>query len=270
MNEAYVNSFVKQARAAGMPQQKIAALLDRAYEISSRGNVKSAADNHLDQLVTGLLGQAGLDKTASSVAYTNGILKEALDQGATPAQAMDCAKNALRKTSEDLTTMGKMASIVQNQDYASYAEGFIKAATTAGLSDADATRAFVNLFEREKRAHGHDGGDMFKHTGLPPGGDPSQGGPPGMDPGAGVPPGMDDGSAGGPPGGDPSQGGPGGPGGQIPPELLIQLLQMLAQEQQQQQGGQGGPPGMMPPPGGAPPGMPPGGAPPGGMPGGPQ
>lgn len=255
MNEQYVASFVKQALAAGMPQQKIAQLLDKAMEISSRGSVKTAAANHLDQIVSGLLQGAGLDKTASSVAYTNGILKEALDNGATPEQAIGLAKQALYKTTEDLTVMSKMASISQKQEHAYYAEGFIKAAMGAGMNQADATRACVGLFEKTA------GGDMFKQGpqagGPPSGGDPS-------DPSGGGDPSQ----------GDPSQGGPGGPGGgdslnNIPPQLLMQLLQMLAQ---QQQGGQGGPPpGMMPP--GGPPGMPPGGAggPPQGMPpGGPQ
>jgi len=258
MNDKYISAFIKQATAAGMPQQKIAALLDKAYEIGSRGSVKTAAANYLDQTVTTLLSSAGLNKTASSVAYTNGILKEALDQGATPEQAIEFTKRALYQTSNNLGTMSKLAAIAQNKDYASYAEGFIKSAIDAGMSQQDAAQTLVALFEREKRASGEE---MFKQTAAPQGAGP---GPESIPPEvlAKLLAEMQQGQG-------PEQGPEGAPGDQgmspnsVPPEVLEKLLPLIKQilAQSQGAGSAGMPPGAPMPPGAGSAGMPPGAGP---------
>jgi hypothetical protein len=262
MNELYQREFVTQALQSGVPREKIAALLERAEAIAQR-KTKTASAPKVD-LVDDLIKNAGLQKTASSVSYTHGLLNEAFNSGANLPQAINITKQALDATAKKVVFMEKVSAINNNPKLSQYAEGFMLAAKTAGLSHDEAVSLLVDVVDREKQA----GDDMFKQSpgGPPPGG---QGGPaPDSDPAAGSPPG---GGAGAPPSGDPS-GGQGGPGASDPQEA--QILQMLAslppQEQQQiiQQllaaisGGQGGPGG--PGAGGPPPGaMGAGGPPPG-------
>ena len=274
MNELYTQEFISQAKQAGVPQEKVAQLLQRVDEISKR-KVKTAsvktASAKLD-IVDSLIQGAGLQKTASSVSYVQGVLNEAFTNGANVAQAINFTKQALDATASRINFMEKVRSIQKDPQLSQYAEGFILAAKTAGMTNDEAVSLLVDLVEREKHAEGGD--PMFKQAppagaGGPPPGDPAQGAPEG-DPAAGAPP-MPPGG----PGGDPSQGGPGG----NPEEAqILQMLQSLPPEEQQQiiqqllaaisggQGGPGGPGAGGPPPGMAGPGGP-GGAP---QPGGPQ
>jgi hypothetical protein len=258
MNDLYTQEFVKQAQQAGLAQEKIATLLQRASQIANRSNIKTASKK-LD-IVDSLIKDAGLQKTASSVSYVQGILNEALTSGANIPQAIGFTKQALYATGQKIVFMDKVAAIQANPQLSQYAEGFLSSAKTAGLSQDEAVNLLVDLVDNEKRAGGDD---MFK--GAPAG----AGGPP---PGAGAP--MDDPSAGGPPGmgpGDPGAGGPppgaGGPppgGGEAEEAQILQMLQSLPPEEQQEviqqllaaisggQGGPGGPGAGGPPPGAGP------------------
>ena len=250
MNDQLAKQFVSHALRAGVPQEKIAALLNKADEISTR-RTKTAASKF--DVVDSLLSQAGLQKTASSVAYTQGLLSEALNNGANIPQAYGFAKQALEATNVKLAFMQKVAAIGNSPALSKYAEGFLASAKQAGMTDDAALSLLVNVVDNQKQAA--DGDPMFKSPA------------PDADPSAGAPPG---GAPGGAPGAD----------GQVGQEeqQLMQLLQSLPPEQQQQvveqilaaiqgggQGGPGGPGG----PGGQPPhGAPAGGPPPGGAPGG--
>ena len=243
MNDLYVQEFVKQAMQSGVPQETIAALLNRANEISNR-QVKTAATKNID-IVDSLIAEAAMQKTASSVSYVHGIMNEAITNGANVPQAIQFTKQALAETTKKLTFMEKVSSIVSDPNLRQYAEGFIEMAKQAGLSQDDAVTLLVDVVDREKRAAGEpDGDEMFKQ--------PSDQTPaPDSDPAAGSPP--VDGSS------DDEE------------AQILQLLQSLPPEEQQQviqhllaaiSGGQGGPGG----PGGPPPadaagagGPPPGG-----------
>ena len=261
MNKLYTQELVAQAAQAGVPQEKIAALLQRAEEIASRNTTKTASSKNID-IVDGLLQEAGMQKTASSVSYVQGILNEAFNSGANLPQAIGFTKKALVATNEKIAFMEKVSAISGNPKLAQYADGFLKKAKEAGMGDDEALSLLVNVIDREKQAGGPD--DMFKHA-------PSQGGP-GGDPGAG---------AGGPPMGAPDAGGiegPGSPGGDPQEAQILQMLQSLPPEEQQQiiqqllaviSGGQGGPGGPSGPGAGGP-GGPAGAPPPGPQPGGPQ
>ena len=270
MNEIYTRQFAHQALQAGIPQEKIAALLNKADQIAQRSqrSTKTAATKF--DFVDSLLVTAGLQKTASSVAYTQGLLSEAFTAGANVPQAYNFAKQALEATNVKLAFMQKIANINNSPALSKYAEGFLTSAKQAGVSDDEALSLLVNVIDREKRA-GDD--SMFK-------GAPSGPPPPGMPPGG--PGGDPTGGAGGPPPGADPMSGPGaqvgGPGGSEEQQLL-QLLESLPPEEQQKLiqellatmgGGQGGPGGdpSQGAPGGAPPhhhhaggGMPPQGPP---------
>ena len=271
MNELYQREFVSQALQSGVPYEKIAALLERAENIAQRRTKTAAAPK--GDLVDSLIKGAGLQKTASSISYVQGVLNEAFNSGANLPQAIAFTKQALDATTQKVAFMEKVSAIAASPVLSKYAEGFLESAKTAGLSHDEAVSLLVDIVDREKQAVDQAGGpDMFKQApggaGVA-GGDPSngQGGPPDSDPMVGMPPG---GGAMGPtdPGqGDPS-GGMGGPGHNDPEmaQILQELASLPPEEQQQivQQllaaisgGGQGGPGG----PGG------PGGAP---QPGGPQ
>jgi hypothetical protein len=253
MTEQLVQEFTKRALSAGLPREKVAALISKAAEIQSRRpqKVKTAEEN-LNEIVSSLLTEAGFDKNASSIAYTHGILKEALDHKLSPDATIKVAQQALYKTRENLELAAKLAEISQDPKLAEYAEGFIKAATDNGYSQEDATRYVVDLIQNEKRAvaGGPAGMGAIGQPGAGQGGpgamgmfkqpmpDPSQGasglGGPGAGPGAGAPGGgmgglealLGQGGPGGP-------GGQGGPGGeQIDPQMLQQLLAIIS-------GGQG-------------------------------
>ena len=252
----YVDQFINDALKAGMPREKIASLLSKADEISTRGNKlqPKLAESYLDNTINQLLTSTGFDKTASSVAYTHGLLKSAIDAGASPAEAMQITKAALAQTYSNLTHMQKVSAVQNDPNLYNYALGFVKSAVAKGYNEQEAWNYVVNLIDQEKQA-AHGGNQMFKQ-------DVSQGGP---------------GGAPGGPGGDPTGGmggGPGGAGGGQPSEDdVMALLQSLPPEEQQQvlqqflamiSGGQGGPggagagsPAMPPQGGGAPGGLPP-------------
>lgn len=256
MNNLYVQEFTKQALDNGVPQQNIAALLNKASQIASR-QTKTAAAPKLD-IVDSLLKNAGMEKNASSISYVNGILNEAFMNGANVAQALQFTKTALDATNTKLAFMSKVNAIANDPRLSQYAEGFIGMAKQAGLSQDEAVSLLVDVVDREKQAHGSDDSTgMFKQ---PP--DAGAGAPP-SDPSAGAPP-----SPGGPsgPGSDPSQG---APGADAETAQIMQMLQSLPPEEQQQIiqsllaaiSGQGGGPS---PAGAGPAGAPPGG--PGAMP----
>lgn len=280
MNELYTREFVKQAAANGLPQQKIAAIINRAQQIAYRQTkTASAKSNQNYDLVGRLLKSAGMEKTASSVSFTHGILNEAFMNGANLNEALEFTKTALDASAKKIQFMQKVAAIANHPTLGQWAEGFLGSAKQAGMSQDDAVALMVDLVDKEKRAAGDDSA-MFKQ--------PSDGGAPAPegDPSAGAPP-M---GAGGPPPGDPSGGQMDPTGGQMDPSggqgqpgggdaqiaQILQELQSLPPEVQQQViqqllsvmggGGQGGPAGA--PPGG-PAGAPPPGAPPMGGPGGP-
>ena len=238
MDNQLTTNFVKQALSVGIPREKIASILNKAQEISTRGNPKQAA-YQFDTLVTNLLTGANLNKTASSVAYTTGILKEAVDLGYTDQDAITITKQALAKTGQNLTIMSKLAEIAKIPELANYAEGFLKSAMSAGMSQEDASVALINLVEQEKRAVDPSAGaEMFKQPTAPAG-----------DPGLGAGP-MGAGAGGGDP--SPGQGGLTLPNGQpIPPEILAQILAMISGGLGgPQMGGQAGTPPAVPPQGG--------------------
>jgi hypothetical protein len=267
MNELYAQAFVKQATANGLPQQKIAAILSRAEQIAQRQTkTASVKSNQNFDLVTSLLKAAGMEKNASSISFTHGILNEAFMNGANLNEAVQFTKTALDASAKRVQFMQKVAAIANHPTLSQWAEGFLGSAKLAGMTQDDAVALMVDLVDKEKRAGGDDA--MFKQ--------PTDGAPaPESDPAAGAPP---MGGAGGPPPGDPS-GGQGQPGGGDPQiAQILQELQSLPPEVQQQViqqllsaigGGQGGPGPAGAPPMGGPAGAPPPGAPPMGGPGGP-
>src|ERR1035438_584303 len=100
MNSIYQQEFVNQAVKSGVANEKIAALLERAEEITKRKSTKTASSK-LD-LVDSLIQGAGMDKTASSVSYVQGILNEAFQSGANLPQAINITKQALDATTQKL------------------------------------------------------------------------------------------------------------------------------------------------------------------------
>jgi len=263
MNDLYTQEFVKQALQSGIPQEKIATLLNKADEISKRQSTSTKTASIMNQDIIGnLINQAGMSKTASSIAYTNGLFSEALVNGANIPQAMQFVKTALAETSKKVAFMEKVSAIANDPKLSQYAEGFLNRAKQAGLSEDDSVRLLVDVVDREKSAAHPD--DMFKSAPPGAGGDPSLGGPQGAPPMPGGP-GGDPGA-----GADPS--GAGGPGGDEEAQIL-QMIQSLPPEEQHKlisalmaaiQGGGAGP-GTGDPsqsgPAGAPP-MPPQGGPP--------
>jgi DNA-binding transcriptional regulator YhcF (GntR family) len=266
MTNLYNEQFVKQAMASGVPQENIAAILKRAQQISQRlTKVAFAKANPRFDIVDSLLKSAGMEKTASSVGYAQGILNEAFMNGANLNQAVQFTKQALDSSVQRMQFMQKVAAITNNPKLNQYAEGFVIRAKEAGMSQDDAVALLVDVVDREKLA---DAGGMFKQPSDGPQAPPS-------DPAAGAPP------SGPMPGGDPT--GAGDPTGGADPEAaqIMQMLQSLPPEEQQAiisqllqaiSGGQGGPGGPAggPPGAGSPPpsAMGPGG--PGGAPQGPM
>ena len=247
MNELYTQEFVKQALQSGVPQEKIAALLQRADEISTR-TTKTAGTQNTD-IIGDLLTGANMEKSASSVSYVHGILNEAFTNGANIPQAIVFAKTALDATNERLAFMQKVSSIKNDANLNQYAEGFMNSAKQAGMTENEALELLVDLVDKEKQAN--DG--MFKQ----PSDSQAQG--------------ADAEGTGAPPVGQPAH-------GSDEEAQIIQMLQSLPPEEQQQiiqqllaaiSGGQGGLSGPPPSAGGLPPSA--GGPPPGAMaPGGPQ
>jgi DNA-binding transcriptional regulator YhcF (GntR family) len=221
MNQTYSQEFINKALKAGYPQEKIAAVLHRAGVISER-NTKLASVKQ--NLIGTLLDYSGMQKSASSVSYVEGLLKEAFDNGANLAQAAEFTKQALDATCERVTFMNKVSSIANDAELSKYAEGFLMQAKQAGIADDQALSLLVDLVDNVKQAN--DEG-MFKQPN-----DPAVPSAPDSDPSAGAPPGM-------------------GAGGDQEAQIL-QMLQSLPPEEQQQiiqqllatiSGGQGGGPG---------------------------
>lgn len=245
MTDQLVNEFVKRALNSGIPREKVAALVSKAQEIEFRNAPQKTAQVQLNNIVSNLLNEAGFDKNASSIAYTQGILKEALDNRISPNAAVKVAQLALAKTRANLNTANKLAEISKNAELADYAEGFIKAATSRGYTQEYATNYVINLIEKEKRAAGPGG-----QPPMPPGGGGAPGGggmfkQPMPDPsslgGPGGAPGGPGGQGGIPPELAALLGGQGGQGGQqIDPQMLEQILALISGGQGQ--GGPGGPP----------------------------
>ena len=248
MTDLYTQEFINQARRAGVPQEKVASLLERVNQISQR---KTKTASQTFDLVDSLIKGAGLQKTASSVSYVQGVLNEAFTAGANLPEAINFTKQALDATSKKVAFMEKVSAVQADPHLSQYAEGFILAAKTAGMTNDEAVSLVIDLIDREKRA----GDPMFKQAPGGPGSDPSQSAPD-ADPAAGSPP-----------GGDPSQG-----GGDPQEQQILQMLASLPPQEQQQiiqqllaaisGGGQGGPGG--PPPGAGAGGPPPGASGPGG------
>lgn len=228
MNELYTREFISQALNAGVAQEKIAAILERADQISRR-SVKTASNTEVS-LIDALLCEAKFEKTASSEAYAQGILGEALASGATLHQAAQFTKQALDATQAKITFLQKVSAIANDSRLSNYADGFIEFAKKAGLDDDSALALLVETVDVQKQAN--FGGHPGAHAG--------QGGPGGA-------PGADAGGAGAPPMAQDGIEGPSMNGDmqqilqqleQLPPEIQQQIIQQLLAATQG--GGQGG------------------------------
>ena len=205
-----LQGFIKQALQAGVAADNIEQLVAQRFGLASKQ--AAAAANQapsVDSVVTSLLSDAGLNKTAQTAGYVQGLLAEAIDAGASFGQACKVAELALLESKQ---TLDKQAAETAAAELAVRQEGFLKAALDAGYDERQAREMLVHRYGSVKQA---DAGMM----------------PQGM-------PGMDQLFKQSP------SGGMGGGGGQPDMGALQQLIQLIQQSQQGQQQQQGAPPMM--------------------------
>jgi DNA-binding transcriptional regulator YhcF (GntR family) len=226
MNDAQTFQFIKEAMASGYSAEDI-----RAYLVK-----QSSEPPTVREVIHGVIKEAGFVVNTMNEAFIQGILKEALDAGATFDQATNVARNVANSAAE------KQAAINGQTKLAEYTSDFIKAAVEAGYTEQ---QGYQLLAYRLSNKTADDGGmgDMLKPGMGGPGaggGQPPMPPPPGPMPGGapgGMPPGADlMGLLGGAGGGQPGAEG-------MPPMDQNQLMQLL----QLAMSGGGAPGGGQPP-----------------------
>lgn len=172
--------FIKYAAVNGVPVEGIRQLVEERFGAFAEKHA-SQPEQTLDAVVTSLLADCGLQKSAQSTGYVHGLLAEAIDAGASFQHAVKIAETALVEARSSVT---KQAA---NEGFAEYADGFLKAALDAGYSDGQAQELLQRaVYQKTANMAGSEA--MFKQPLAPTGGMP-----PGMDAmlGAGGPPSMD-------------------------------------------------------------------------------
>lgn len=225
MNDAQTFQFIKEAMASGYSAEDIRNYLSK----------QSAETPTVREVIHGVIKEAGFNVNSMNEAFIQGILKEALDAGATFAQATDIARNVANSAAQ------KQAAVVEQQKLAEYTSDFVKAAVEAGYTEQQGYQLLAYRLS-DKTADGGMG-DMLKPGMGGPGaggGQPPMPPPPGPMPGGapgGLPPGADlAGMLGGAGGGQPGAEG-------MPPMDQNQLMQLL----QLAMSGGGAPGGEQPP-----------------------
>lgn len=129
MNKEFVDNFIKRAQAAGLSQKQAETFIAKELDVMRQ---KEASE--VDGLITSLLGATYVQKTAETVAYTEGVLKAAVEKGCNVQQASEIAKIALSRIAPQFKQQAPQMTAKQ----ASYGEGFMKAAMARGLSQQQA------------------------------------------------------------------------------------------------------------------------------------
>ncbi len=121
-----IEEFQKRASDAGLTEEQLATFVQE-NELTTK-----LAEPTLDDLYTALLAEAGVEKTAASVAYVEGFLKQACDSGVPGAEAVELTKAAVS------SVFPGMEPPVEKQAEESgsvYFQGMLEKAADFGLSE---------------------------------------------------------------------------------------------------------------------------------------
>ena len=137
MNQNIAIDFIKNAQAAGLPQEQAEQFL-----VENLPGYKTAAQQ-FDDVITHILTEAGVEKTADTSSYAAGFLYEAVNKGVDDNSAIEIAKQACdaqRKAGNfpPIPNNMKKANDQSTPDsYAvsAYAEGFMKQAQAFGYTE---------------------------------------------------------------------------------------------------------------------------------------
>ena len=137
MNQNIAIDFIKNAQAAGLPQEQAEQFL-----VENLPGYKTAAQQ-FDDVITHILTEAGVEKTADTSSYAAGFLYEAVNKGVDDNSAIEIAKQACdaqRKAGNfpPIPNNMKKANDQSTPDsYAvsAYAAGFMKQAQAFGYTE---------------------------------------------------------------------------------------------------------------------------------------
>jgi hypothetical protein len=130
MNQNIIDGFIKRAQEVGLSKEQAERFLSDNLNINTK-----TAEQKLDEVITSILTDSGVEKSAQSAAYIEGVLKAAIDKGCNDNQAIEFAKIAATNSN-----LKKMPPIPNNngkngEKMAAYAEGFMKAAQEKGFTE---------------------------------------------------------------------------------------------------------------------------------------
>lgn len=137
-DEKLVVGFIKRASQAGVPVDQIRTLVAQRFPAPVVKQAAAQPVTTVDSVVTSLLKTAGIAKTHKTAGYTEGLLVEALEAGASFNEAVKVAEAALHETKAVQLQSKTAEAAKQAPDFALYAEGFLKAALDAGYTDEQA------------------------------------------------------------------------------------------------------------------------------------
>ena len=133
-----LEEFQKRAAAAGLTEEQLTAFVNKNF-----GGVKTAAQQETD-IYNEIITDAGVVKSAEATAYLDGFLKQALDRGFSPADAVHLSKVALANTFPAAPVEAtKVAATEVNPEKTAYFEGIFEKAAAYGFSQED-TALFLN------------------------------------------------------------------------------------------------------------------------------
>lgn len=159
MNETIVENFIKKAQEAGIPQDQAEQFL-----VNNLPGYKTAAQQ-LNAIIGGILTHAGVETNSKTAAYVEGFLSEAKQRGATDEQAVKLAAmvcDAKRKSCEfpPIPNNTKKASASLDVDkFTHYAEGFMKHAQEAGMTEGQSLDLLKVAVANAKTAAGEEFAD---------------------------------------------------------------------------------------------------------------
>lgn len=159
-DEKLVVGFIKRASQAGVPVDQIRTLVAQRFPAPVVKQAAAQPVTTVDSVVTSLLKSAGIAKTHKTAGYTEGLLVEALEAGASFNEAVKVAEAALQETKAVQLQSKTAEAAKQAPDFALYAEGFLKAALDAGYTDEQAKGMLTyrmkqaNFMEMFKQAPG--------------------------------------------------------------------------------------------------------------------
>lgn len=159
-DEKLVVGFIKRASQAGVPVDQIRTLVAQRFPAPVVKQAATQPVTTVDSVVTSLLKSAGIAKTHKTAGYTEGLLVEALEAGASFNEAVKVAEAALQETKAVQLQSKTAEASKQAPDFALYAEGFLKAALDAGYTDEQAKGMLTyrmkqaNFMEMFKQAPG--------------------------------------------------------------------------------------------------------------------